>query len=384
MIYGYKYEPLLIRVPTWIDRRFQIQGYDADNLYPQRAKEARNRSFTTKSACARYGEFIVGEGFEDKAFGSMIVNAKKRHTANDLLDHVSESMSWANGFYIHVGYNLNYRPNCVLVVPFEFPRFGIPDGDGEFSILRYCNNWENNPYKNPSSIQEIFDYPIFNPDPAVVKDQIESAGGIRNYLGQIFVWTPEDGQYPKATFDAVIDQAQTQSEIGILDLAMEQNGLKAGHAIMYPGKFETTKEEKEFKDGVNAFSGQGAGGALILENPSGTLKANEIIVPLQMQNADEMHEGVDKRVRNAIRTSFGMPPEIIGEMPESGMFNKQQMEDAYAYYNSVTSKARNVVSRQLAKIFSHWHVPVSGNFNIVEKQYTKVKAVAPAPQTATA
>src|SRR5204862_8155453 len=102
-----------------------------------------------------------------------------------------------------------------------------------------------------------------------------------NYKGQIFYWTPEEGQYPKMVFDPVFDQAQTQAQIGILDLAMEQNGFKAGHAIFYPGKFETKKEEQEFKDDVNSFTGQGAGGALIIENPDGTLKASDMITTLQ-------------------------------------------------------------------------------------------------------
>jgi len=368
MIYGYKYSPLLIRVPTWIDRRFQIQGYDSDNLYPQRAKQVLNRSYTLKSACARYSEFINGEGFTDPILAGTVVNRKK-HTANDMLDHIGNALSWANGFYCHVGYNLAYKINSVSVVPFEFNRFGMPDEDGNFSDIKYSTNWEQNPYKNIHAQMEIFDYPVFNPDPYVVKDQILAAGGILNYTGQIFYWTPEEGGYPKATFDAVFDQAQTQSEIGVFDLAMEQNGFKAGHALMYPGKFETKKEENDFKEGINSFTGQGAGGTLIIENPGGTLKAQDIIAPLQMQNTDALHVNVDKRVRNAIRTNFGMPPEILGELPESGMFNQQQMQDAYIYYNSLTRNVRNVVARQMKKIFDNWQTPLPGDYSIIAQKY---------------
>src|SRR6185369_3275833 len=172
MIYGYKYEPLLIRVPTWIDRRFQIQGYDADNLYPQRAKEAKNRSYTAKRACHTYGEFLNGEGFTDSKLSSLIVN-RKGHTGNDFLDHICNSASWANGFFIHVGYNLNYKVNSVKVLDFEFNRFGLPDDDGDFGLIKYSTNWERNPYKGIKTVQEICDYPVFNPDPNVVKEQIE-------------------------------------------------------------------------------------------------------------------------------------------------------------------------------------------------------------------
>ena len=383
MIYGYKYEPLLIRVPTWIDRRYQIQGYDKDNLYPQRAKEARDRSYTVKIACARYAEFLNGEGFTDPKLSSLIVN-RKGHTANDMLDHVCNSTSWANGFFIHVGYNLNYKINSVKLLDFEFNRFGLPDDDGEFNLIKYCTNWERDPFKEINNVMEICDYPVFNPNPEVVKQQIEAAGGILNYKGQIFFWTPEEGRYPKATFDTVFDQAQTQAEIGIFDLAMEQNGFKAGHLINYPGKFETLTEEQKFKDGVNSFTGQGAGGALILENPDGQLKAQDMVVSLQMQNTGDLHISVDKRVRDAIRVNFGMPAEIIGEMPETGMFNQQQMQDAYIYYNTVTRSMRKTISRQMKKIFDNWFQPITQDFSIIEQKYTVGTVAEPVKSVANA
>ena len=384
MIYGYKYEPLLIRVPTWIDKRYQIQGYDADNLYPQRAKEAKNRSYTAKIACSRYAEFLKGDGFTDQKLASLVIN-RKGHTANDLLDKTCDESSWANGFYFHIGYNLNYKINSVKQINFEFNRFGLPDQDGDFSQIKYSTNWERNPYKNINPEIEICDYPVFNPDPNVVKQQIEDAGGILNYKGQIFYWTPEEGQYPKATFDTVFDQTQTQAEIGIFDLAMEQNGFKAGHAMLYPGKFESTQEEQRFKDGVNSFTGQGSGGMLIIENPDGNIKASDMITSLQMQNTGDLHVSVDKRVRDAIRVAFGMPAEIIGEMPEQGMFNQQQMQDAYIYYNTVTRSMRTTISRQMKKIFDHWYMPITQDFSIVEQKYAVGATVpAPAAQTKTA
>ena len=186
----------------------------------------------------------------------------------------------------------------------------------------------------------------------------------------MFYWVPEEDQYPKSTFDVVMDQAQTQQEIAIFDLAMEQNGFKAGHAMLYPSKFESKKEEQEFKDGINDFTGRGAGGVLILENPDGNLKANEMIAPLQMQNTDSLHVNVDKRSKNDIREAFGMPAEIIGQLPESGMFNTQQMTEAYTYYNSLTRNGRNIISRQLKKLFSAWYAPVTEDFSIIPQSYT--------------
>lgn len=368
MIYGYQYEPIRERVATWIDRRFHIQGYGEDNLYPQRAIIARDSSKTAKPCCERYSEFLNGEGFTSPQLASLILN-RKGHTGNDFLDHIAKSFSWSNGFFVHVGYNLNYKINSVKVLNFEYNRFDIPDSEGDFFKIKYSTNWENNQWKNPKSFMEIVDYDVFNPDPMVVKDQIEQCGGILNYKGQIFYWTPEEGQYPKATFDVVFDQAQTQSEIAIFDLSMEQNGFKAGHIMLVPQKFESLQEAETFKQGVNDFTGRGAGGVLILENPDGVLKADEVIKTMQMQNTDSLHVNVDKRSKNDIREAFGMPAEILGQLPDAGMFNQQQITDAYTYYNSLTRNGRNIISRQVKKLFASWYQPITEDFSIIPQKY---------------
>jgi hypothetical protein len=369
MIYGYRYDAQRNRIPNWIDRRYKIQGYGEDNLYPQRAMIARDNSKTVLPCTAAYAEFLSGGGFTDPSLSALVVN-RKGHTANDLLDHIARSMSWANGFFIHVGYNLNYKISSLKLLNFEYNRFGLPDEDGDFYDIKYCTNWENDPNKNYNGAVEICDYPTFNPYPEVVKSQIEAAGGILNYKGQIFYWTPEEGQYPRCTFDVVLDEAQTQTEIALFDLSMEQNGFKAGHVMTYPGKFETPEEQSMFMKGINQFTGRGAGSVLVLENPDGTLKANEIITPLQMQNTDGLHTNVDKRTKDAIRETFGMPPEIIGYVPESGAFSTQQMQDAYTYYNLKTQTGRNIISRQLKKLFTNWKDPIATTFDILPKAYS--------------
>lgn len=368
MIYGYRYEPIRERVATWIDRRFQIQGYDADNLYPQRAIAARDASKTVKACVDRYAEFLNGEGFTDPALAGIILN-RKGHTGNDFLDHIAKSASSFQGFWVHVGYNLNYKVNSVKVINFEYNRFDIPNDEGDFFFIKYCNNWENNPYKNPTSIQEICDYNVFNPDPHVVKEEVAAAGGILNYKGQMFYWTPEEGQYPKCTFDVVLDQAQTQNEIAIFDLAMEQNGFKGANALMWPATIADANEERKIQEKLEAFGGRGAGATLIIENPGGTLKANEIMVPLQMQNTDGLHLNVDKRTKNDIREAFGMPAEIIGQLPESGIFNTQQMQEAYTYYNSITRNGRNIIQRQVKKILDNWYQPITADYSIIPQKY---------------
>jgi hypothetical protein len=74
MIYSLQREPYVKRLDVVIDRTFGIQTYGVagDNLYPQRADEVRNRSFTLKSAVDRITDFIKGQGFEDQNLANLI------------------------------------------------------------------------------------------------------------------------------------------------------------------------------------------------------------------------------------------------------------------------------------------------------------------------
>jgi len=189
-----------------------------------------------------------------------------------------------------------------------------------------------------------------------------------------------------ATFDSVLDQGQTQEEIGIFRLSSIQNGLNAANIFSYPGKFENEKKAFEFKQSLNEFKGgHGAGSTLVIEDESGLKKAEDLITPLTLQNNDKIHEFISRDDKNAIMEAFAMPKGILGVLPETGMFNQQQLEEEYYYYNSITRDMRTDISAAFKKIFSNWHQPIKSDFKIKElvykKQTTSVTATsAPAEQ----
>jgi hypothetical protein len=67
--------------------------------------------------------------------------------------------------------------------------------------------------------------------------------------------------------------------------------------------------------------------------------------------------------------AFAMPKGILGVLPESGMFNQQQLADEYTYYNTITRDYRADISEAFKKIFANWHTPVQSEFRIKELQY---------------
>lgn len=370
MIYTIQREPYIKRIPTIIDRTYGVQSYDVDNLYPQRADEVRNRSFTAKRAVEKTADFIYGKGFEDPALGKLVVNSD-RQNANKLLNIISQDKAIYTGFALHFKYNLNYRIAEVCPVEFMYCRLGIPDEWGNVSHIMYNTNWERDSAKTVNPVFEVHAYPVFNPDSEVVKAQIEEYGGITEYPGQILYWTPKPGVYPKCSFDAVFDQAQTQAEIGVFQLSGIQNRFSATTILRYPGTFEDEEKERKFKRKLQPLKGaEGANSIIVIEDTTGDTNPPPLVENVQMQNTDKMYEITEKNVKNAVRESMAVPAPILAQLPENGMFNQEQIKEAYTYFNDVTVKHRTEISEVIEEIIKYWSTPVAvTSYNIKPLQY---------------
>ena len=365
-----RFDPDIKRLRTFIDKTQGIQLYTKNNLYPQIVEAIRDRSYTVKSAVDRLATFIKAEGFEDQALGSMVVNQKGK-TMDDILSDLSPDVATFSGaFVVHLGTNMLGEYNNISVWPLNSWRLGLPDANGDVWHIKYNSNWEKDNYKQVDNKVDIVSYDRFNPNKEDILEDIAEKG-VENYLGQVFYFSPLEDQYPLSTFDSVLDQAQTQEEIGLFRLSSIQNGLNAGYIFNYPGKFANKEEEDQFKAKLDlGKGGKGAASVLVVENPENDpAKAADLITPLTLQNYDKLHEFISKDDKNAIMEAFAMPKGILGVLPESGMFNQEQLAEEYVYYNTITRHYRKSVSNVFKKIMANWHQPHSENFNIKELTY---------------
>jgi hypothetical protein len=366
--YTVRRDPYLERLPLTIDHTYGVQTYDLDNLYPQRADSVCSRSYTAKRGVERTADFIYGKGWQDPALAKLIVNSE-RQTINKVLSIISKDKALHTGFALHIKYNLNFRIAEITPIEFMYCRLGLPDDRGNVSEIKYHTNWERNQNKTLNMDFEPETYPVYNPDPNIVREQMIAHGGWQNYPGQILYWTPKPGIYPKCSFDAVFDNAQTQAEIGVFELASIQNGFTASTIFKYPGQFEDDHKRQQFKDKMaNHVGAGGAKSVMVVENPSG--EPLDLVETIQMQNTDKMFEFTSKNVKNAIRESMAVPAPILAQMPETGMFNKEEIKEAYLYFNDGTSKHRNEISEVIQELMQYWSQPLSfSSFAIEPLEY---------------
>lgn len=377
-------KPLLKSLPIIADTFERIQRYGADNIYPQRGNEVIQSSHILFAVVNRVADFLNGEGFADHAIASLRLNdfGLNGMTANDVLAKISVPMARYQTIPLHVNYDLNYRIASVFPVPFEFLRLGLQNSDGEVEQFAYSTNWERDSRKDTRVEREIIWFDIFDPRPEVIESQIIKAGGIDKYKGQIFYDTPEYCTYPFASFHPVFNHAQAQADLSVFKLANIQNQFLSTLAIIWSGEFESEQERTDFRNLIANKSGAaGAGTRIGLQDKSGLKKASDIFANLTPTNLDRLYELTEKLVADAIMENEAMPKELIGVRPETGMFNQENMEQAYIYFNAITRNRRSRISRAFSTLMKHWNTPIENKFEIIEQQYV-VKPGAATPGAA--
>lgn len=374
MILYEKPRPLVKRFATVADVTSKIQRYDSDNLYPQRADTVFERASTLKALMTRVADFVNGEGFADQTIAKLMVNdtGLRGQTLNKVLQTVSLPYVKYRSLAMHIGYNLNGSISSITPIEFSAVRLGNKNKEGKVCKYAYSPDWTKG--SAPSKESEIKWYHRFDPTPSKVLEQITEAGGIGNYMGQILYLTPIDGVYPLATFDAVYDDAQVQSEIALFKIANTQNSFLTSMAIVYPGEFASKDEELEFNNLIANKSGsRNAGGRIGLQDKTGTKKAGDIFQPLTPPNLDRLFEYTEKSIKENIIESEGFPSILLGKSP-NGLFAQGDIEEAYIYANAGTRNRRLELSEIFSTLLLFWETPIQSDCQIIEQRYVRQSA----------
>lgn len=377
-------EVLVKRLPQRYRNVENVQSFDTDNLYPQRALEAMYRSYTLSGIIPKKAGFLNGEGFEQAELNDLIIHGEGLDaiTLRELLDNSAFAKTWSKGFAWHINYNLNYTIASIKPIPFEYCRLGIADDDGNVEKIAYSTNWERD-WSKEQKTREIVFYDKFNPDPEYLAEEFAEYG-VDGYKGQIMYWTPEKNKYPLCSFDSVFELAQNQYEIMLYSLNQSANGFSAGHIFVFPGTFQNDTERNDYKKRLGAHKGGlGAGSIMVIEAGTKDIKVGDLLAKTDLQNNDTMFQNTLNWIEKSILQNYGMPYEIIGRQTEGAMFSRQQIEDAYTYYNAVTRDERVELSRVFKKVFQFWNTPINSDFKIKPQVYDVAGAIQTAqPVTA--
>lgn len=349
-------------------RQFGIQSYGEDNLYPQTLRQVVQGSATGSECVERYADFIEGYGFRDVPFSETVVN-RRGETVDDIHEAVCKDMALYNGFALHVNYNVDGKVVELHHVPFENCRLEDEDSNGYVGKIALHPDWSGKKVRAEKRVpvdKEHIDYiDVFNPRREVVLAQIEHAGGIEMYKGQL-LWVSGSGRnsYPIGRADRVVTEMSTDEGLANVKYRnVRNNFFPAGIMITKKAapfdKGDRWEEDNDFQDTIRQLQGD-TNASKILEVQIESDDERPEFVEMNAKNYDKEFSVTDASVVERIYSAFGQEAWYCIRIGRIG-FSGDILRDAFDYYNSVVTKQQRVIERVFTRVFGHWFEPVNGS-----------------------
>jgi len=354
-----KLKPATKRITTVENRKYGVIFYDEDNAYPQRILQLVNSSPTAKSCVETYSRFIGGEGFKDPKFYKAIANTRGQ-TMDRVVDMVKQDVARFRGFAIHFNVTAEGKISGIHHVPFEHVRLLTDAKRGETGCdYAIYKDWAKAQKLNIKS-DEIQYINRLELDSEKIIEQIAKAGDTVNYKGQLLYHSFDDGGYPLASCDAVLEAMYAEIQSDITTTKNIENNFTAKGILVHKGKFATDDEAEEFEDDVAEFIGP-EGSSLIVVDVSKDEEKPEFIKIDSFAN-DKIFEYTDRKVREKIVLNW-MIPKVLMSISENNMFSDEQFTVATKYYNMLTVKERLLLEETFKMVAENFELDIRSKDN---------------------
>jgi hypothetical protein len=360
-------------------RQYGIQTYGDANDFPQTVSEIVQASKTGNACLSIYNDFTYGHGFKDPGIYKLQAN-KEGEKLDKILRMVCKDFTLWHGFAIHVNYNMNFRVSSIHHIPFESLRLAKADDDGFIGRTAYHPDWgRRDKTRSRWSPSDIEWFHFFNPDPEVILNQVEEAGGWDNYKGQILYFSGDSEgspSYPVPIFIAEMTDMRTEEALAnVAGRNACSNFLSAGILVDIKDETQDQSQVNETQKELNKFQGD--------ENTSQLwyiqCKTKEEVpqfIRFSGENYDKAFEVTQRVIPENIGQSFKQPP-ILRAVDVGANFGADLMTNAYKYYNSVTVRERQQLEEAFMLIFEYWWAPLDNpDFTIQPLTYNAGESIA--------
>ena len=360
------------RLIKW-DKKLEIYKNGLDNAYPERVDRLINNSVTSKMSLAILTQYIIGKGFG--ASDDIIINKTTGQKLYDFAEDIADSVSEFRGVAIHFSYNLNYKPVNPRVVPFENIRIGEKDSKKYNGKILVSDEWTEPKVENIKIID------VFNANEKVIKAQIEKAGSIDKYKGQIlYINYDKNYYYPLSRIDSVMNDCDSEAQSSIYKNQLLRKGffgktlvvtrpltdntvpefLVNGTGDRIPNReYRTMMDEAETtKKTIESFLGaENAGGAMLMEMDWAGDSLDEAIKINQIESKldDKMFSYTEESVSKNILMAFENLPVQLVKSPESALLGNsgESLKEAKRLYWENTEKERTKFTNILNDVLGY-------------------------------
>lgn len=351
-------------------RREGVLAFDEDNLYPQRTELYIEGSATGKAVYNLYRKHITGEGFRDKTLESLIVNDQEE-TLGEIHKKICRDKARHGGFALHLDMDVAGNIHQIRYIPFKWVRLGDPEHRIPRGRMAVYPDWEGLVWRSfkPEKVDWIFP---FNPDPAVIAEQIENSGKdektvgtIEDWNGQLFYYTEADNGYGPSPFHPSLNDMETDQELALFRNSTVLSSFLATYAAIFKQKFEDPQESLEMDQNLLKVQGGRHAGKVIKIEGTGEDPDAVRFEKLETIEHDGLFEQTEESTQKNIRKSVLAPAELTGEDFSSG-FDTNRIQEQRRYMNSITRDERDDVQYQLEKLLPFWHASTPLDAEVIQ------------------
>lgn len=352
-----------------LDLRNEVYNWGKDNSYPSTMEYLISTSVTAKNCIDKASKAIMGKGVKG---GHIIVN-KKGHSLNDVIRTLAREYRKHNNAFLSVGYNLEGEVSSIEAIPSKNVRLGKKDDKDYNGKYVVYNNWDGSQGKvDPEGFQTV---DRFNPNKEIVQGQIDNAGGIHKYKGQVVhiqkymneVYSLPDGDCVMLDMVAEINAAE-----------FKQKGTSDGFLntkIMVVKPFNSDDERRQFKNDLDSLRGsKNANSVILLEAPdnSSDIKDNMQLQDLTSTHNDELFKYTETSIEKAIAKAFNVPIALINPS-DNGLFGSSG--EMYSTINDImweeAEEERNKIEEILTLVMNNYKDPFVGRVEILRSKKDK-------------
>lgn len=365
------------RLDVQIDKSIRADGVNGimtfgdGNDYPQRMERIISGSVTAKASANAYAKFLAGGGFVNEEVNNIVVGIDSRHkqvTLRQMLSQVAQSISMYNGCYIHVNMDLTRKIKNAQHILFKNCRFAKLDDTGYTAKVGYYENWEKEKGSNKKYDKSAIRwYNLFNRNEEAFASQVQNAGGIDKFKGQLyFHFLDNQYIYPLSPFDSAYTDADTEYQMSLHKNNEIRNGF-TDKTIFQVNEQLNEETKTSLSDGIKKFMGSRGDKCLVIEtetDENGNIIENKAIKTENIKsNIDsKLYENWEKEIANKIRKPITIPKLLID--PDEGSLGTTSGEgviQATNFFNQITRDDRNSISAMFKEIFSNFANEVLSN-----------------------
>lgn len=345
------------------DKKKGIHENGDGNNYPETVEAMIQNSVTASQAANICASYIAGKAFPEH--NDVLVHKGEQISLLRFTQDIADSFAQQNGVYIHVNYNLNYEISDMKVLPFSDCRVGRKDSNRYAGKILVCEDWSDKKARNNVQIVDVY-----NPNKKVIQAQIDEAGSIEKYNGQILFFHFGKYTYPLSKLHPCIEDADSERQVSVYKNKSLRKGFFGKMLVvtkpLVEKHLDTESEDykkqlndrKAFRDTIQEFIGaENVDGVMHFEMEFETDKLEDSILFKQIESNidDKLFAHTETSVSDNIRMCFNNVPAQLIRAKEGALFGASgdAIQAMKEFYQEQTSDERLHLEQIVNRLMKH-------------------------------